>query len=112
MSTTKLIVQEGKSLSFTATAAVSYADIIVFGTGVGVAQNDAIIGQTITVLMTGVIVRPVATADVVAYRDTLYWDDTAKEFTTDDDSGANVTAGLAWETKAAGVAAEIGVKIG
>ena len=109
MSTSKLIVEAGDSLYLTATADIKHADIIPFGGGIGVAVNDAVIGKITTVLMTGVIVRPVTTADTIVQGDIVYWDDTNKEFTSVD---TGIQAGIAWENKTGGIVAEIGVKIG
>lgn len=105
-------VFDGFVLIMVALVATAVGDIVVFGDSVGVALTEGAIGENISVDTVGVYELPVADADAVAVGDVLYYDETNKVFTTDSNSGANVRGGIAWSTKAGGVAGSVDIKIG
>jgi predicted RecA/RadA family phage recombinase len=68
----------------------------LIGAIVGVAAVNADEGAELEAHIEGVFTLPKATADVIGQGETLYWDDTAGAFTTDDDTGSNPKAGVAF----------------
>lgn len=89
-------IQAGNHMPHTLTADATSGNGILVGDLFGVALNTGVSGDDIQVSLEGVWELPKTTADVVTQGAPLYWDDTAKEVTTDDNSGANKQAGFAF----------------
>ncbi|MDT3335661.1 DUF2190 family protein [Shewanella sp. SP1S1-7] len=104
----KNYVQDGKTISFTPTAAVASGEAVLLATLLVVAIG-AIAANTLGEGVTeGVFELPKKSTDVVALGVDLYWDDTEKELTTT--ATDNTKVGKAW--LAAGNGAEtVWVKI-
>ncbi|MEL4280707.1 MULTISPECIES: DUF2190 family protein [Shewanella] len=94
----KNYIQDGKTISFTPTAAVASGEAVLLGmllvVAIGaIAANTA--GEGVT---EGVFELPKKSTDVVALGVELYWDDTEKELTTTDTD--NTKVGKAWAAAA------------
>lgn len=70
----KNFVQEGKTITVTAPAAVTSGQLVVVGSIVGVAAFDAASGAEVEVTVEGVFELPKVATDVIAQGDKLYWD--------------------------------------
>lgn len=90
----KNYVQAGNDLTLDAPADVSSGDGVLIGAIFGVAAVDAVSGDPVDIRTRGVFSLPKA-AVAVAIGDLVYWDDTAKVATTDDDTGGNPKIGVA-----------------
>ena len=88
-------VQPGENITVTAVAAASSGDGVKLGNLFGIASGDAAIGDPLVLVTEGVFTMPKVSTDVMTVGAPVYWDDTAKVVTTDDDSGANPEVGLA-----------------
>lgn len=106
----KNFIQSGNSLTVTATAQVTAGKVVKVGNLLGVAANDAAIGETFE-LQFGVYTAPKVSAAVIAIGESLTWDvsaasgagefdDNAATPATGDVTGA---AAVAWEAAGAGV---------
>lgn len=73
---------------------------VLVGDLVGVALTDIANGDTGTLQLSGVALLPKATGQAWTQGAKLYWDDTAKKFTTTDTS--NTLAGWAYAAAASG----------
>jgi len=102
-------IQTGEVVDYTATATIANGDVIPLVDRVGVALNDAITGDVISLELSGVFEITAATADDIAFGDVVYFDATARNVTTD--ATSNVKAGIATSAKAATVAGTVLVKI-
>ena len=91
----KNFVQAGSNLTLTAPYAVASGGGVKIGSIFGVAAGDAASGATVDVVTFGVVELAKAATDVAAVGDALFWDDTAKLVTTDDDEGGNAKIGVA-----------------
>ena len=84
--------QQGKTLDFTATEAVSNGDIVSLTTRIGVAGNDIAAGETGAVHVEGVFELPKA-AEEIALGAAVYWSESAENITATAES--NIPAGYA-----------------
>ena len=100
----KNFVMSGKVLAFTAAAAVSSGQGVLLGsTGLfGVSTGDVASGEVGQAEITGVFTLPKTSADTPAKWANAYWDDTNKEVTTSDGTGANTLIGVFTEAYGAG----------
>ncbi len=104
-------IQEGGVIDYTAGATIANGDVVVFAyPSVGVALDDAVSGDVISVAIEGVFEMTAKTADTVAVGALLYWDDSANELTTT--STSNTAAGMAITAKAGATAGSVYFKIG
>lgn len=71
-------VQQGRTLTIPAPAAVSSGGVVVAGAIAGVANGAAGIGQLVDVEVEGVFVLPKVAALAIAIGDVVYWDATNK----------------------------------
>lgn len=67
-------VQDGRSLTVTAPAAVASGELVIVGSIVGVAVADADSGAPVALCTEGVFELPKETPLVIAQGDTVYWD--------------------------------------
>ena len=88
-------VQPGENITITATAAATSGEGVLIGNLFGIAAGDAAIGEALDLVTVGVFTMPKVSTDALAVGDAVYWDDTAKLATADDDTGNNVEIGLA-----------------
>lgn len=106
----KNFIQSGNSLTVTATAIVTAGQVVKVGNLLGVAANDAAIGETFE-LQFGVYTAPKVSGAVIAIGESLTWDvsaasgagefdDNAATPATGDVTGA---AAVAWEAAGNGV---------
>ena len=104
-------IQEGGVIDYTAGATIANGDVIPFAAGrIGVALDDAVSGDTISVAIEGVFEITAATADEIAVGAEVYFDATNRVLTTT--STDNTLAGMATTAKAAAAAGSVYVKIG
>ena len=87
-------IRNGKTMPFTATAALAVGDVVVVGSIVGVAQNAAAIGEVVELALEGVYEVPKVAATVIAQGAMLYWDESESEATTT--ATGNVAMGFAF----------------
>jgi len=105
----KNYVQEGKTITVTAPAAVTSGQFITVGAIRGVAAFDAAQGEPLELATEGVFALPKLAADNIAAGDLLYWTGTACTKTAG--TGSRPLVGVA--TKAAAVnATTVQVKLG
>ncbi|WP_147127811.1 DUF2190 family protein [Shimia ponticola] len=91
----KTLLQTGDVLTVTATDAMTSGKVYLVGKLVGMALNSAAIGETCDLRLTGVWKdQPKVEAQAWAQGATLYWDNTAENFTTT--ASGNTKAGHAW----------------
>jgi len=74
-------IQKGEVVDYTATAAIANGDVVPLSDRVGVATNDAVIGDVISLELEGVWEIAAATADAVSFGDVLYFDATNRVVT-------------------------------
>jgi predicted RecA/RadA family phage recombinase len=96
----KNYVQEGKTLTLTAPAAVTSGQLVVVGSIIGVAAFDAASGGEVEVTVEGVFELPKSATDVIAQGDKLYWDSGQSTLTKTAGTGSKPMVGVA--TEAAG----------
>lgn len=101
---------DGFVLTMLALADTLVRQVIVFEGSVGIALTAGLTGELISVDTVGVYEFPVTQANTVIVGTVLYWDDTAKEATTE--SSGNTLIGTSWGIKAGGVVDSVGIKIG
>jgi predicted RecA/RadA family phage recombinase len=90
----KNFVQDGKSVDFTAPAGgVVAGSFYLIGAAIVVAATTQVAGATFAGWLTGTYTVPAATGQAWIEGAKLYWDDTAKNFTTT--VGSNTKAGIA-----------------
>lgn len=110
-------IQEGEVVDYTATATIANGDVIPLVDRVGVALNDAITGDVISLELSGVFEMTADTADVISFGALVYFDHLTRVVTTRTDTigdgtgVALVKAGIATSAKAATVAGTVLVKI-
>jgi predicted RecA/RadA family phage recombinase len=105
----KNYVQEGKTITVTAPAAVASGQYVVVGAIRGVAAFDAASGEPVELATEGVFTLPKVAADNIAAGDLLYWTGTACTKTAG--TGSKPLVGVA--TKPAAVnATTVQVKLG
>lgn len=84
----QVYIQEGDTLDYTApVGGVTSGGVIVGDGSIGVALGTVLEGETVSVLMRGVVKLPKA-AGVVAWGDVLYWDADNEEVTTETEGGS------------------------
>jgi len=105
----KNYVQEGKTLTVTAPAAVASGDYVVVGAIRGVAAYDAASGEPVEVATEGVFTLPKVAAEDIAVGDLLYWTGTACTKTAG--TGSKPLVGVAVKAAGNGVAT-VDVKLG
>lgn len=91
----KNYINEGKTLTYTATADIVSGQAVRVGTKIGVAVADIANGATGTLWMDGVFELPKKSADTVTVGAALYWDNSNGYLTTT--STDNTYAGYAVE---------------
>lgn len=91
----KNYVQPGKTIDVVLAAAITSGAAILVGALVGVATTTGGIGDTVAVSLEGVYNLPKAVG-AISQGAILYWDDTAKNVTTNAASGANTKIGHAF----------------
>lgn len=91
----KTYVQPGDRITVTAAAAASSGDGVLIGSLFGIAFGDAGIGDKLTLATTGVFEMPKPSTDELAVGDPVYWDESARLATADDDTGSNPQIGIA-----------------
>ena len=105
----KNYVQEGKTITVTAPAAVASGQFVTVGAIRGVAAFDAAQGEPVEVATEGVFTLPKVAADNIGVGDLLYWTGTACTKTAG--TGSKPLVGVA--TKAAAVnVTTVQVKLG
>lgn len=104
----KNYIQDGKTISFTPTAAVASGEAVLLGMLLVVAIGAIAANTPGEGVTEGVFELPKKSTDVVAQGVDLYWDDTAKELTTT--ATDNTKVGKAWAA-AANPSATVWVKI-
>lgn len=107
----KNYVQKGENITIAATAAATSGQGVLVGNLFGIAAGDAAIGEDLDLVTEGVFNMAKVGTDELAVGDLVYWDDTAKLATSDDDTGANELIGLA-VTVAANPSGTVNVKLG
>jgi len=105
----KNYVQEGKTITVTAPAAVTSGQYVVVGAIRGVAAFDAAQGEPVELATEGVFTLPKVAADNIAAGDLLYWTGTA--CTKVPGSGSKPLVGVAVKAAGNGVAT-VNVKLG
>jgi predicted RecA/RadA family phage recombinase len=105
----KNYVQEGKTITVTAPAAVTSGQYVVVGAIRGVAAYDAAQGEPVEVATEGVFTLPKVAADSIAAGDLLYWNGTACTKTAG--TGSKPLVGVAVKAAGAGVTT-VAVKLG
>ena len=103
-------MQKGENITITATAAAMSGQGVLVGNLFGIAAGNAEIGDSLDLVTVGVFDMPKVSTDVLAVGDFVYWDDTAKLATADDDTGNNELIGLA-VTAAANPSGTVNVRL-
>lgn len=91
----KNFVQRGENLTLPAPYDLTSVDGALIGSIFGVAAGDALTGEDADLVTEGVFILPKPQLEAISIGDPLYWDDTAKEVTLDDDTGNNPKVGVA-----------------
>lgn len=76
------LIQDGESLTFVATAAITSGQLVIVGSIFGVAAHDAAIGENYTIIIGKVWALPKTSADTPTLGAPAYWDASAGEVTT------------------------------
>jgi len=105
----KNYVQEGKTLTVTAPAAVTSGQYVTVGSIRGVAAYDAAQDEPVELVTEGVFTLPKVGADNVAAGDLLYWNGTACTKTAG--TGSKPLVGVAVKAAGSGVTT-VAVKLG
>jgi len=105
----KNFIQEGKSITVTAPAAVTSGQYVTVGAIRGVAAYDAAQGEPVELVTEGVFSLPKATAEDIAAGDVVYWNGTACTKTAG--TGSKPLVGVAVKAAGSGVAT-VDVKLG
>ena len=103
-------IQTGAVVDYTATGTIANGDVIPLTGRVGVALDDAVSGDVISLELEGVFEVTAKTADAINFGAVVYFDATNRELTTT--STDNTLAGFAVSEKASAAAGSIYVKIG
>ena len=106
----KNYVQPGENITITATAAATSGQGVLVGNLFGIAAGNAEIGDSLDLVTVGVFDMSKVSTDALAVGDFVYWDDTAKLATADDDTGNNELIGLA-VTAAANPSGTVNVRL-
>jgi len=92
---TATYIHEGNSIDYTPAADVAAGEVVVQGELVGIAKLDIPAGTLGALAVVGVFDLPKATGASTAIAEGLdvYWDESAKEATTNSDTGSNKRIG-------------------
>ena len=93
----KNFVQEGKTITVIAPAAVLSGDLVVVGSIAGVAAFDAAQDAEVEITTLGVFGLPKVPTDVIAQGDKLYWDAALSQLTKTAGTGSKPLVGYAAE---------------
>ena len=93
----KNFVQEGKTITVIAPAAVLSGDLVVVGSIVGVAAFDAAQDAEVEITTRGVFELPKVPTDVIVQGDKLYWDSALSQLTKTAGAGSKPLVGYAAE---------------
>ena len=96
----KNFLVSGENVVITATAAVVAGDAQQVGDLVGVASDNAAIGEDFALVLEGVFTLKKKSTDVIAQLVKLYWDNTLKEVTVT--VGTNKVVGYAYKAAGSG----------
>ena len=95
----KTFIADGSTVTAPAPAAGAVSgSAYKLGTLIGIAQTTQAVGTATAFAITGVYEVPKVNTEVWAVGDAIYWDDTAKKFTSV--VGTNTLAGNAWAAAA------------
>lgn len=89
----KNYIQPGDHITITAGSTVASGDVVQAGQLLGIATDDAVMGQTLTIKTTGVFRVPKATSESWTVGALVYWNGTAMTTT----ASTNTPAGCAVE---------------
>ena len=103
-------IQEGGVIDYTAGGTIANGDVVPLTDRVGVALDDAVSGDTISLALEGVFEITATTANTFAIGTVVYFDASARSVTTV--STSNTPAGIAVTAKAGSAAGTVNVKIG
>jgi len=103
-------IQQGAMVDYTATATIANGDVVPLADSIGIALDDAVSGDVISLELEGVFEITATTLDAIAFGVVLYFDTTARTVTTT--ATANTLAGRAMSAKAGATAGSVYVKIG
>ena len=103
-------IQEGEVVDYIAGATIANGDVIPLVDRVGIALNDAVSGDTISLDLEGVYEIGALTADAIVFGAKVWFDATARTVTTT--ASTHVLAGIAVSAKAGATAGSVYVKIG
>ena len=103
-------IQSGQVVDYVAAGTIANGDVIPLTGRIGIALDDAVSGETISIAITEVYEFTATTADAIAFGAVVYFDATARSITTT--ATSNTLAGFAVSTKAAATAGTVKVKIG
>ena len=105
-------IQEGGVIDYIAGATIANGDVVPLTDRVGVALDDAVSGDVISLALEGVYEITGNTANTFAIGTVVYFDAVDRNVTTDADTGTNIAAGIAVTALAGAVAGVVNVKIG
>ena len=88
-------IQPGAVLTLAAPYDVASGDGLKVGSIFGVAATAALSGADVETALTGVYDLKKAASQAWTVGAAIYWDDTLKQATTDDDTGGNMLIGVA-----------------
>lgn len=103
-------IQDGGVIDYTAGGTIANGDVVPLTDRIGVALDDAVSGDVISLALEGVFQIDAKTADTFAIGTVVYFDDSNREVTTT--STDNTPAGIAVTAKAGSAAGTVNVKIG
>lgn len=100
----KNLIQDGDTITITAAGTITSGDLVVTGALVGVAVNDAALGDLVALQTEGVFTLP-KVAGAVAVGDLVYWDASQSKVTVSrvTDTG-DILVGVAVDTSTSGAA--------
>lgn len=93
-------IHEGKSIDYTPATDVEIGQVVVQGDLVGVALHSIEANRLGALQVSGVFRFPKATGSALAVGTKVYWDESAKQATDDDDTGSNKYLGKVVATAA------------
>ncbi|MBC7535198.1 MAG: DUF2190 family protein [Ferruginibacter sp.] len=100
----KNFIAPGDVLAVVATAPIASGSAQLIGDLLGVAEGNAKVGETVSVIVEGVFAIPKKPALVIAQGVKLYWDAVNGQIDTSDNAAANKWAGWAYEGSGANAA--------
>ena len=103
-------IQDGGVIDYTATAVIANGNIVPLTDRVGVALDDAVSGDVISLAIEGVFEVTATTADTFAIGTVVYFDARVRTVTTV--ARGNTPSGIATTAKAGDAAGVVNVKIG